>query len=450
MTERYFASKGITADVRLSYGATEAKIPDIADCVVEITETGRALRAAGLRIIDTILISYTEMVANKASFDDPVKRHAMDQLMTLLLGTLDARDKVLVKLNVDTDHFKAVLAVLPSAKSPTISELASGGYAIESVVERAHDQHPDPRVERRRRLRHLGVADQQDRCLTCAARSRRSTKWSASARSLATTAGRAVPLHRDCRRQPRHPRRDRRRVRPDVQARPLRSRPRRRGMNERDQRILDVIRALREGEVVTYGDIAEDAGYPKRSRLVGHILATTDDDVPWWRVVNSVGSLVPGHEREQAAILRSEGVKVGGGPRSAKPVRSVQLTLPGQLPASVAALIWTNARRMLDSASTASAPPRRARSPSPSTRQATASMANAASPSRAERRRVDRGQLVQTHHVVDDHRLGGTSARRARASFSASWASSTTDSVSSLLTCGIVSADNSSRSGVAA
>jgi ATP phosphoribosyltransferase len=136
LTERYFASKGIAADVRLSYGATEAKIPDIADCVVEITETGRALRAAGLRIIDTVLISHTEMVANKASFDDPDKLHAMNQLMTLLLGTLDARDKVLVKLNVDADHFKDVLEVLPSAKSPTISELASGGYAIESVVER--------------------------------------------------------------------------------------------------------------------------------------------------------------------------------------------------------------------------------------------------------------------------------------------------------------------------
>jgi ATP phosphoribosyltransferase len=136
LAERYFASKGIAADVRLSYGATEAKIPDIADCVVEITETGRALRAAGLRIIDTVLVSYTEMVANKASFDDPAKLHAMNQLMTLLLGTLDARDKVLVKLNVDTDHFKDVLEVLPSAKSPTISELASGGYAIESVVER--------------------------------------------------------------------------------------------------------------------------------------------------------------------------------------------------------------------------------------------------------------------------------------------------------------------------
>ena len=84
-------------------------------------------------------------------------------------------------------------------------------------------------------------------------------------------------------------------------------------MNERDQRIVDVIRLLREGEVVTYGDIAEDAGYPKLSRLVGRILATTDQELPWWRVVNSVGRLVPGHEREQAALLRGEGVSVSEG-----------------------------------------------------------------------------------------------------------------------------------------
>lgn len=84
-------------------------------------------------------------------------------------------------------------------------------------------------------------------------------------------------------------------------------------MNERDRRIIDVIRSLREGEVVTYGEIAEDAGYPKMSRLVGRILAMTDEDLPWWRVVNSVGRLVPGHEREQAAQLRSEGVEVTQG-----------------------------------------------------------------------------------------------------------------------------------------
>jgi ATP phosphoribosyltransferase len=134
MTRRYFAERGIKADIRLSYGASEAKIPDIADCVVDITETGRALRASGLRIIDTVLTSYTEFIANKESYADPVKRHAMEQLMTLLTGTLEARDKVLLKLNVAESSLEAVLALLPAAKSPTVSRLASGDVAVESVV----------------------------------------------------------------------------------------------------------------------------------------------------------------------------------------------------------------------------------------------------------------------------------------------------------------------------
>ncbi len=137
MTKRYFAAKGVNADVRLSYGASEAKIPDIADCVVDITETGRALRAAGLRVIDTILTSYTEVVANPASFADPAKRRAMEQLMTLLNGALEARGKVLLKVNVSAADKEAVLAVLPSAKSPTVNQLANGDYAIESVVAKA-------------------------------------------------------------------------------------------------------------------------------------------------------------------------------------------------------------------------------------------------------------------------------------------------------------------------
>lgn len=85
-------------------------------------------------------------------------------------------------------------------------------------------------------------------------------------------------------------------------------------MNERDRRIIDVIRSLRAGEVVSYGDIAEDAGYPKQSRLVGRLLSTNDDpELPWWRVVNSVGRLVPGNEREQTARLRAERVEVRNG-----------------------------------------------------------------------------------------------------------------------------------------
>jgi ATP phosphoribosyltransferase len=137
LTKRFFAAQGIEADVRLSYGASEAKVPDIADAVVDITETGRALRAAGLRVIDTILTSYTEVVANPTSFEDPDKRRAMDQIMVLLNGALDARGKVLLKLNVSAEQLDAVLAVLPSAKSPTIGQLANGGFAVETVVDKA-------------------------------------------------------------------------------------------------------------------------------------------------------------------------------------------------------------------------------------------------------------------------------------------------------------------------
>jgi ATP phosphoribosyltransferase len=136
ITKRFFEDHGVDADVRLSYGATEAKIPDIADCVVEITETGRALRAAGLKVIDTILTSYTEVIANTAAAADPERRKAMEQVMTLLNGVLDARGRVLLKLNVAENRKEAVLAVLPSMKSPTMSPLAGGGYAVESVVEK--------------------------------------------------------------------------------------------------------------------------------------------------------------------------------------------------------------------------------------------------------------------------------------------------------------------------
>jgi len=136
LTKSFFAQRGIEADVRLSYGASEAKIPDIADCVVDLTETGRALRAAGLRIIDTILTSHTELIANPAAYADSKKRHAMEQLLTLLEGSLEARGKVLVKLNVSDVSYEAVLKVLPAAKSPTVSKLASGDWAVESVVEK--------------------------------------------------------------------------------------------------------------------------------------------------------------------------------------------------------------------------------------------------------------------------------------------------------------------------
>jgi len=135
LTRRYLAEQGVDAEVSLSYGATEAKVPDIADAVVEITETGRALRAAGLRILDTVLVSYTELIANPASHADPERRKAMEELLTLLRGALEARGRVLLKLNVDDAALGGVLELLPSLKAPTVSKLADGdAYAVETVV----------------------------------------------------------------------------------------------------------------------------------------------------------------------------------------------------------------------------------------------------------------------------------------------------------------------------
>jgi ATP phosphoribosyltransferase len=138
LTRRYVETHGVRADVSLSYGATEAKVPDIADCVVEITETGRALRAAGLKIVETLLVSHTEFIANPESAADPKKRHAMEQLLTLLQGSLEARGKVLVKLNVAADQLAGVIEGLPSLRSPTVSELfGGGGFAVETVVRKS-------------------------------------------------------------------------------------------------------------------------------------------------------------------------------------------------------------------------------------------------------------------------------------------------------------------------
>jgi ATP phosphoribosyltransferase len=135
LTRRFLEKQGIAADIRLSYGATEAKVPEIVDAVVELTETGRALKAAGLRVIETILVSHTELIANPASWQDPAKRHAMSQIHTLLQGTLEARGRVLVKLNVGASELSGVIEILPSLRSPTVSKLfGADAYAVETVV----------------------------------------------------------------------------------------------------------------------------------------------------------------------------------------------------------------------------------------------------------------------------------------------------------------------------
>jgi ATP phosphoribosyltransferase len=134
-TRRFCAEHGVNARVFTSHGATEAKIPDIVDAIVDLTETGSSLRKAGLKIIETLLTSRTEMLANIGSYADPDKRAAMDDIMLLVRGALLARGKVLLKLNVAAASLDAVLDVLPAMESPTIMPLAHGELrAVEAVV----------------------------------------------------------------------------------------------------------------------------------------------------------------------------------------------------------------------------------------------------------------------------------------------------------------------------
>ena len=135
LTRRYFDTIGVKATIVPSYGATEAKVPDIVDAIVDLTETGTSLKKHGLKIIDTLLVSRTELITNAAAYADPQKRHAMEDLLLLLRGAIRARGKVLLKLNVADGQLADVLSVLPAMGSPTVTALASGTmHAVESVV----------------------------------------------------------------------------------------------------------------------------------------------------------------------------------------------------------------------------------------------------------------------------------------------------------------------------
>jgi ATP phosphoribosyltransferase len=135
LTERYLAEHGVKAMIVPSYGATEAKVPDIVDAIVDLTETGSSLRKNGLRILETILTSYTEFVACSAAYADPAKRAAMEDITLLLSGAIRARGNVLLKLNVAADQLDAVAAMLPAMSSPTVTALANTGMnAVETVV----------------------------------------------------------------------------------------------------------------------------------------------------------------------------------------------------------------------------------------------------------------------------------------------------------------------------
>lgn len=150
ITTRLFSKLGIDVHVFLSYGATEAKVPEIADAVVEATETGSSLRRSGLKIVETVLESPTLLIANRTAAADPAKRQAMADVQTLLLGVIAARGRVLMKLNVSEPSLAGVLEILPAMKAPTISKLTSGeDYAVETVVEKAQVNILIPRLKER-------------------------------------------------------------------------------------------------------------------------------------------------------------------------------------------------------------------------------------------------------------------------------------------------------------
>jgi ATP phosphoribosyltransferase len=139
LTAAHFEGLGIPVRVFPSYGATEAKVPDIVDAIVDVSETGTTLRAHGMKVIATLLESEVLLIASRPAAADPEKRRAMDDITTLLPGALRAQGRVLIKLNVSEEALKDVLEVLPAMKAPTVSPLADeGNYAIETVVEKAY------------------------------------------------------------------------------------------------------------------------------------------------------------------------------------------------------------------------------------------------------------------------------------------------------------------------
>ncbi len=135
LTKAYFERLGIPVRIFLSYGATEAKVPEIVDAIVDLTETGSTLRRHGMEIIDVLLESRTQLIAHPAAFEIPEKRQAIEELTILLRGAIDARGRVLVKLNIDAAHLDHIVELLPAMRAPTVSALAEEGFfAVETIV----------------------------------------------------------------------------------------------------------------------------------------------------------------------------------------------------------------------------------------------------------------------------------------------------------------------------
>ena len=148
VTKKYFTDKNIDIKVEFSWGATEVKAR-LVDAIVELTETGSSLRANNLRIIDTVIMSTTRLIANKQAWQDKFKRETIENITILLSGAINARDKVGLKMNVKKRDLDSILNILPAEKSPTISGLADSEYvAVEVVIEDKIERSLVPALKR--------------------------------------------------------------------------------------------------------------------------------------------------------------------------------------------------------------------------------------------------------------------------------------------------------------
>ena len=136
MTQRFLKKHGVKAEVEFSWGATEVKVPDLVDAIVDVTETGSSLRANKLRIVETLMTSAPQFIANKKAYADKWKRAKMEKLVLLLKGALNARDKVGLKMNIAENKLAKLLKTLPALRNPTISHLATSDWvAVETIID---------------------------------------------------------------------------------------------------------------------------------------------------------------------------------------------------------------------------------------------------------------------------------------------------------------------------
>jgi len=148
VTRNYFRDRGVDVQVEFSWGATEVKPPMLADAIVEVTETGSSLKANRLRVLETVLESNTQIIANKRTWADCEKRRKIENLALMLRGAMEAQDRVGLMLNVRKEHLAGVLSVLPALKNPTISTLSDGEWvAVNTVIEESEAWQVIPRLK---------------------------------------------------------------------------------------------------------------------------------------------------------------------------------------------------------------------------------------------------------------------------------------------------------------